>query len=161
RPGQPATLVWVEALDGGDTRKPAEYRDRVAILKAPFTGQPQELIRTTQRFQALSWGEKNGLALVSDYDRKRRWSRTLILNADDPGEAPRELWSRNVQDRYNDPGTPVLRGDAGGFGGGGGGGGGGMREGASGRRPILQSGDYIYLRGEGASAQGDRPFLKR
>src|SRR5262249_22482532 len=71
------------------------------------------------------------------------------------------LWSRNVQDRYNDPGTPVLRGDAGGFGGGGGGGGGGMREGASGRRPILQSGDYIYLRGEGASAQGDRPFLKR
>src|SRR5262249_54729918 len=29
------------------------------------------------------------------------------------------------------------------------------------RRPILQSGDYIYLRGEGASPQGDRPFLDR
>jgi dipeptidyl aminopeptidase/acylaminoacyl peptidase len=36
-----------------------------------------------------------------------------------------------------------------------------MREGGSGRHPILQSGDFIYLRGEGASPQGDRPFLSR
>jgi dipeptidyl aminopeptidase/acylaminoacyl peptidase len=156
---QPATLAWVEALDGGDTRKPAEYRDKLVSLKAAFTGQPQELIRTTQRFSGVLWCEKGGLALVSDFDRKRRWSRTVILNTDNPAEAPRELWSRNQQDRYKDPGTPVLRGDAGG--GFGGGGGGGMREGASGRHPILQSGDYIYLRGEGASPQGDRPFLSR
>jgi dipeptidyl aminopeptidase/acylaminoacyl peptidase len=157
RSDQPATLAWVEALDGGDTRKPAEYRDKLALLKAPFTGQPQELIRTPQRFAGVLWGEKDGLALVSDYERKRRWSRTLIVNADNSSEPPRELWGRNQQDRYKDPGSPILRGDTGGFGGGGGG---GMREGG-GRRPILQSGDYIYLRGEGASPQGDRPFLDR
>src|SRR5262249_33385196 len=159
RSDQPATIAWVEALDGGDTRKPAEYRDKLALLKAPFTGQPQALLRTTQRFAGVLWGAKDGLALVSDYDRKKRWSRTLIVNADNPSEAPRELWGRNQQDRYSDPGTPILRGDTGG--GFGGGGGGGMREGAAGRRPILQNGDYIYLRGEGASAQGDRPFLNR
>jgi len=158
RSDQPATLAWVEALDGGDTRKPAEYRDKLALLKAPFTGQPQELIRTTQRFAGVLWGEKDGLALVSDYDRKKRWSRTLIVNANNPSEAARELWGRNQQDRYSDPGTPMLRGDTGGgFGGGGGGG----REGGAGRRPIQQSGDYIYLRGEGASPKGDRPFLDR
>jgi dipeptidyl aminopeptidase/acylaminoacyl peptidase len=158
RSDQPATLAWVEALDGGDTRKAAEYRDKLVLLKAPFTSQPVELIRTTQRFAGVLWGEKDGVALVSDYDRKKRWSRTLIVNADNPSEAPRELWGRNQQDRYKDPGTPILRGDTGGgFGGGGGGG----REGGAGRRPILQSGDYIYLRGEGASPKGDRPFLDR
>ena len=39
-PAEPATLVWAEALDGGDLRTLAPQRDRLCVLQAPFTGPP-------------------------------------------------------------------------------------------------------------------------
>jgi dipeptidyl aminopeptidase/acylaminoacyl peptidase len=64
-----------------------------------------------------------------------------MLNADKP-VAPKLVWSRNQQDRYNDPGTPLMRV-------------------VKGQRAILQNGDWIYLSGNGSSPEGDRPFLDR
>jgi dipeptidyl aminopeptidase/acylaminoacyl peptidase len=143
RAGAGATLAWVEALDGGDTLKPAPLRDRVLMLKAPFSGQPLELTQTEQRFAGLEWGETNGLVLVSDFDRKRRWRRTFSLNADQPSQPAKEIWSRNALDHYRDPGSPVTR------------------ELAGGHRAILQTGNSIFLIGQGASPDGERPFLDR
>jgi dipeptidyl aminopeptidase/acylaminoacyl peptidase len=139
----PATLVWVEALDGGDPKEKAPYRDRVFLLKAPFQGEPAELAKTAHRFMGLSWGEKNGLALLRDFDRDRRWARTFLLNADKMYDTPHLLWERSVQDRYRDPGTPILR------------------RLANGASVLWQHGDAIFLQGQGASPQGDRPFLDR
>ena len=65
-----------------------------------------------------------------------------MLNANKPETPAKLVWSRNQQDRYNDPGTPVLRS-------------------VNGQRVMLQNGDSIYLNGTGASAEGDRPFLDR
>jgi dipeptidyl aminopeptidase/acylaminoacyl peptidase len=143
RPTAPDTLVWVEALDGGDPKKKVPYRDHLLMLKAPFTGSAEEMIKTEQRFAGMQWGERGGLLLVSDYDRDRRWLKTVIINADNLSEAPKPLWSRNAQDRYGDPGTPLTRVLP------------------NGERAILQNGDSIYLVGTGASAEGDRPFLDR
>lgn len=143
QPTAPATLLWVEALDGGDPKKKVPHRDRVMMLKAPFTESPGELAKTEHRFAGTQWGEKGGLLLVSDYDRDRRWIRTVIMNADKPGEPSKPLWSRSIQDRYGDPGTPLARVLP------------------NGERVILQNGDSIYLVGLGASAEGDRPFLDR
>jgi len=142
RPTEPATLIWVEALDGGDPKKKVSHRDRVLMLKAPFNGAPTELYKTEHRFAGIQFGEKAGLAFISDYDRDRRWSRTFMLNLD-RGETPKMIWSRNVQDRYADPGTPVTR----------------LLHGNT--RAILQDGDWILLNGAGASPEGDRPFLDR
>jgi dipeptidyl aminopeptidase/acylaminoacyl peptidase len=143
RPTEPATLVWVEALDEGDPRKQVPHRDRVLMLKAPFTGSPIEVLKLEHRFAGLRWGEKGGWAFVSDYDRRRRWVRTFLISPDDPTTAPRLVWSRNMQDRYNDPGTPVLRSLP------------------NGQRVIQQDGDWIFLIGTGASPEGERPFLDR
>ncbi|HYN24156.1 MAG TPA: prolyl oligopeptidase family serine peptidase [Pyrinomonadaceae bacterium] len=143
RPTEPATLVWVEALDGGDPKKKVAHRDRVLMLKAPFAGSPTELTRTEHRFAGSSWGEKDGVALVSDFDRDRRWVRTFMMSADKPGETPKLVWSRSIQDRYGDPGSPVTR----------------LLP--NGERAILQNGDWIFLVGTGASSEGDRPFLDR
>lgn len=143
RPTEPATLVWVKALDEGNPKKKVSHRDSVLMLKAPFTSQPTELFKTEQRFAGITWGEKNGLVFVSDYERDKRWVRTFMLNADKPGDAPKIVWSRNQQDRYNDPGTPL------------------MKTLANGQRAMLQNGDWIYLNGTGASQEGDRPFLDR
>ena len=92
QPTQPATLIWVEALDGGDPKKKVPHRDRLVTHKAPFTGQPTAWHKLEQRFAGLTWGEPD-IALLQDYDRDRRWTRTVLLHADDPGKKPREVCS--------------------------------------------------------------------
>ena len=141
RPDEPATLVWVKALDNGDPKKKVAHRDSILMLKAPFSGQPTELFQTENRFSNMNWGERDGLVLISEYERNKRWTRTFILHADKPDAAPKMIWSRNQQDRYNDPGTPVMR--------------------RGNDRMMVQDGDSIYLTGNGASPEGDRPFLDR
>jgi dipeptidyl aminopeptidase/acylaminoacyl peptidase len=141
RPSDPATLIWVKALDGGDPKKKVSHRDSVLMFKAPFAGQPIEIFKTEERFSSGGFSEK-GLVFVTDFERDKRWVRTFLVNADNPQTPAKLIWSRNRQDRYNDPGTPVTR-DLGG------------------KRAILQQGDWIYLTGAGASPDGDRPFLDR
>jgi dipeptidyl aminopeptidase/acylaminoacyl peptidase len=82
------------------------------------------------------------LLFVSDYDRDKRWVRTFVIDPDKSAGEAKLIWSRNQQDRYNDPGTPVGRVVAG-------------------QRVIEQNGDWIFLNGSGASRDGDRPFLDR
>ena len=142
RPNEPAALVWVKALDDGDPRKKAAHRDSVLTFKAPFTGEPVELFKTEHRFSGGGFGEKGTLVYFSDFDRDKRWQRTFVYYLDKPDVPPKLVSSRNQQDRYNDPGTPVTRV-------------------VSGQRAILQNGDFIYLTGAGASPEGARPFLDR
>ena len=40
-PTEAATLMWAEALDGGDPRKKITPRDKVMKFAAPFSGQPE------------------------------------------------------------------------------------------------------------------------
>ena len=143
RPTEPSTLVWVQAMDDGNPKKKVDFRDRVLMLKAPFTGQPVELTKIQHRFAGMLWGERDGLLFLNDYERDKRWVRTFMLNVDKPAEPPKIVWSRNQQDRYNDPGTPLTRISS------------------TGQRVLWQNGDSIYLTGNGASSEGDRPFLDR
>lgn len=143
---QPATIVWTEALDGGDPKNKVPFRDKVMSLTAPFTGQPAELGRTEWRFGGIAFTEK-GVALLTELDRISRRTRTWIL---EPGQEPRKLWDRKQDAAYDFPGTPVTRYDVGdrGFGG-------------RGDGLVIQTGDSIYLTGQGASKEGDRPFFDR
>jgi dipeptidyl aminopeptidase/acylaminoacyl peptidase len=68
------------------------------------------------------------------------------------GAEPRKVWEYKQDAAYDNPGTPVTRRENAGRGGGG-------REG--GGAAIIQKGDYIYVAGEGASPEGNRPFLDR
>ena len=45
-PTESATLIWAEALDGGDPRKKVTPRDKVMTLAAPFSAAPAELLKT-------------------------------------------------------------------------------------------------------------------
>jgi len=149
RQDQPAVAIWSEALDGGDMRNKAPFRDKVVSLAAPFRDAPTEVAKTEWRLAGLGFTEK-GIVLLSESDRVSRRTRTWILEA---GAAPRKLWDRRQDAAYSNPGNPVIRRDSGGggFGGGGGGGGG----------AIMQTGDFIYLTGQGSSPEGDRPFIDR
>jgi dipeptidyl aminopeptidase/acylaminoacyl peptidase len=138
----PASLVWTEALDGGDPVTPAERRDRIIRLGAPFTGVPSTVLDIQHR--CLGWydlDEPNRL-LLTEYDRDRRWLTSWLLDLADPGKR-RMIFDLSMDDAYGDPGTPlvVLRPD--------------------GSRTVLADGPAIYLRGDGATPDGDRPFFDR
>ncbi len=143
RPTEAASLVWVEALDKGDPKVVVPFRDRLLMLKAPFSAAPVEVVKTEQRFMGIQWGEKDGLALVRDFERGRRWIRVLMINADRPSEPARVVSSRDMRDRYKNPGTPLTRTLP------------------TGHRVLLQNGDFLFLSGQGSSPEGDRPFLDR
>ena len=141
RPTEPATLVWAEALDGGNPKTKVPYRDRLLLKQVGTTA--VELSKTEQRFNDLQWIEKGGLILISDYDPDRHWTRTFVLNADDRSVTPRVLWDMSMDDRYKNPGYPVYH----------------LLP--TGAWAVIQQNGWIYLDGNGSSPEGDRPFLDR
>lgn len=138
RPGVPATLVWAEALDGGDPRSRADHQDRVVTSTAPFSD-VTELARLVKRYAGVVW-DPQGTGLLDEYDRERRRVKTWIVGG---RAAPVLLFDRSREDRYGDPGSPL------------------MRLTPTGDPALVRSGDWIYLAGVGSSPQGDRPFLDR
>ena len=142
QPLVPSSLVWVEAQDGGDPTKKVKEREKLMTLSAPFTAQPSELTRLKQRFAGLDWTGRKGVALVTEYDRDRRWRTTSLVDLKAPA-ATKVVFDRSANDAYGDPGDPVLE----------------TRP--TGERVALSDGDSIYLAGDGASEAGDRPFLDR
>jgi len=143
RPTDPATLVWAEALDGGDWNVKVPARDRVMMLKAPFNTAAIEIARTEQRFAGYSWSERASVALLSEYDNNRHWVRSFIVDVDTPQQKPRLLWDMSTDEKYAHPGSPVRRQLPNGF------------------SVVRLDGDAIYLSGNGASPEGDRPFLDK
>jgi dipeptidyl aminopeptidase/acylaminoacyl peptidase len=153
-PNEPSSLMYVEALDGGNPREKVPHRDRLLALAAPFTGEPTEIVKTEERFSGIQFGKD--FALVEDNARLTKIVRTFKVDPKNPSAEAKLVWSRNSQDRYKDPGRPVsVNGGGGGRGGGGGGRGGG------GGGKLVQAGESILLQGEGASPSGDHPFLDR
>ena len=143
RDDAPATLVWAEALDGGDAGKEVAERDRLYMLPAPFSGEKKPLVTLALRYSGLTWGSDD-LALVDEFWWKTRKTRTWMIK---PGKGesakPEILWDRSFEDRYSDPGYPETR----------------LNEY---NRPVLltvDGGRKIFLAGEGASPEGDRPFF--
>ena len=141
-PQKPSTLVWVEALDDGDPKKEVEHRDRIMVHTAPFAEVPSILTRVQHRFSSIGWTQNDGQSLISDYDRDRRWTRTVLHDATGAAE-DRVLVDRSVRDAYGDPGRPLydLRPD--------------------GTYVIPVEGNAIFLSGSGATPEGYRPFMQR
>ncbi|HKC81056.1 MAG TPA: hypothetical protein VKB91_07650, partial [Gemmatimonadaceae bacterium] len=146
RPDVPATLVMVEALDKGNPRNTVPKRDQVSLLSAPFTEVATPFVQTEYRFGGISWVSPNTAFLV---DRLSRGAKQRVWQIDPSapnGGVPKLIWDRSAEDRYSDPGTWVL-----------------VQDTATNRLMPLRSSDgrYLYLRGNGASPEGDRPFLDR
>lgn len=153
-PNKPATLVWVEALDDGDPKKKVQERDKVMWIHSPFAGEPVELARTEKRFAGIAFGERGDFAILRDFDRDTLRERTWFFNpsptpekewtfhSDKPNEKTL-VWDLSRQDRYHNPGAPVLWPLS------------------NGHSAVMQQSNFIFLMGAGASPDGERPFLDR
>jgi dipeptidyl aminopeptidase/acylaminoacyl peptidase len=141
RSDAPATVSWVEAGDGGDPRKDAAIRDTLFLLDAPFSGSPRKLADLPFRFSYLVWGSGR-LALIEEARWKDRKRIILAVSPDAPA-APVKLFEGSFEDRYHDPGEPFEVKNAAG-------------------KYVLQTtagSRGIYLHAQGASPEGDRPFV--
>ena len=143
RDDAPSTLAWVETVDGGDSRRAADWRDRVDILAAPFSGEPRTLAVLAYRLADLTWCDGKR-ALVTEIWRKTHRVRTWLVRPDGAGAGKaRLLFDRSLEDRYGDPGEPLMAKNAYG-------------------RAVLRTaagGKRIFFIGAGASPEGDRPFF--
>ncbi len=143
RADRPATLYWAEAQDGGDSRMEAEVRDHVMMLDAPFTAEPTAIAALGLRYGGVQWSE-DGFALVSESWFSTRQRRTYRFDPDSPGDMDL-VFDVSMEDRYNDPGFPVMHSTEAGT-------------------AVLQTADggrSIFLSGGGASPEGNRPFLRK
>ncbi len=141
-PMRPATLLWVYALDDGDPKKEVPHRDAWVALPAPFEAEPTELWRTEHRARGIEHFRSPTHFVFSDYDRDRRWTRSTVVDVAHP-ETAKVIEDRSVRDRYADPGRLVLEPRPGGI------------------KVILQRGDWVFRRGQGASKDGVFPFLSQ
>ena len=107
RSDKPSTLVFAEALDGGDPENEVEYRDMVYTLDAPFTGEPRPLVKTINRYRYIQWGNDD-IAIVNDNWWNTRNTKAYIIDPSEPGKEPVLLFDRNYQDVYSDPGSFVT-----------------------------------------------------
>ena len=106
RNDKPATLVWTEALDGGDPEIEVPFRDEVFMQDAPFSGKITSLLKTKDRFRYIQWGNDN-TALAHDYWWNTRNTRTYLFNPSNNKQEPKIVFDRNYQDVYNNPGNFV------------------------------------------------------
>ncbi len=142
RADAPASLYWVEALDGGDPAAEADFREQIFTLDAPFTGEPKPGFKLSLRYGGISWG-RDDFALVSESWRSTRLGRIHVFKPNDPSADPTLLIERSTEDRYNNPGSFQFTNNQYG-------------------RGVLQfdrRGRKLYLAGQGASPEGDRPFV--
>lgn len=144
RGDEPSTVVWVEALDGGVGRTKMAYVDAVFALSAPFDGSRNLMLRSQYRLANVRWANSK-LALYSDMSQATQRTRTFRFNPSDLSKEPELLVDRSTNDLYNDQGTPISIKNSYGS-------------------TVLYTGkanNELLFAGNGASPDGDMPFLNR
>jgi dipeptidyl aminopeptidase/acylaminoacyl peptidase len=140
RADRPATLYWVEALDGGDPEKEVEYRDELFQLESPFAGQGKSMAKTINRFAGIIWGDEQ-VAVLLDMWWNTRNQKTYLFDPSNPNRKPEIISDRSNQDAYNDPGSFDTKRNV------------------YGRNVLRIDKNKAYLIGDGFSEKGQFPFV--
>ena len=137
----PASVYFTVAQDKGDPKVKADVRDRVFLVDAPFSAEPRAIYDAAFRFTGFTWGNTS-TALATE-----RWwqTRKIVTRLVNPSAsfATTPLFDRSFEDRYANPGEPNTKPNQYG------------REVLN----ILPSNDIMLVNTQGASPEGDRPFV--
>ncbi|WP_203293213.1 S9 family peptidase [Luteirhabdus pelagi] len=140
RSDKPATLVYAEALDGGDPETDVEYRDVVYEVPAPFTARGRQILQTKNRFSGITWGDDEH-AIAYDYWWNNRNTKTYLFNPSSMNLEPTIISDRNYQDQYSDPGNFVTERNE------------------WGESVLIMNKGNAYLMGNGYTEEGQFPFV--
>lgn len=144
RSDKPSTIYWVEALDGGNPKgKTLEYYDAVYQLEAPFTGEKQEVVKTTMRYGGITWCDDQFAILSQRLSSKR----INTISSFKPGDnaSVKEIFSWSSNDSYANPGRIVTS------------------KNSYGRSVVFTDKTHsrLMLQSSGASPEGEFPMLYR
>ncbi len=141
RSDKPSTLIWCDAPDGGNPLKPAEFRDQLFQSDYPFE-ESKTICYLKNRFSNIIFG-MDTFAIVSDYWRKDRNTKTYSINPSLHEQAPKIIFDRSSEDFYSNPGYFSTKYN-------------------NYNREVLQfskDGKNLYLIGQGYSPDGNKPFI--
>ena len=140
RADKPASLYYVEALDGGDQSVSAEFRDMLYTWDAPFNSEPKPLVKVPQRFAGVTWGDDN-TAVLRDMWYDTRMTSVYLFSPSQISSEPKLINKRNRQDIYSDPGTFETK------------------KNEFGRYVLAIENGNLLLIGDGYSKEGQFPFI--
>ncbi|MFZ4058526.1 MAG: prolyl oligopeptidase family serine peptidase [Ferruginibacter sp.] len=136
---EPARVVWIEPLDSGLINNKMPFHDIAYYEDAPFNIAPVELVRTANRIGNIAPINEE-MYLVTENSRAKH--RQQLSKVNSLSHKVEVLIDRSTDDAYNDPGTPITK------------------KNQFNRNVIkLRADGTILMRGNGASANGDMPFL--
>jgi dipeptidyl aminopeptidase/acylaminoacyl peptidase len=139
---KPSSIVWVEALDGGDQSTDAEFRDEIFQMDVPAYGDVKSLIKLKNRFLRIDWCDDEH-AVAYDWWWNSRNMKSYLFNPSDPESESTIISDRNYQDRYNDPGQfAAYRNQYGHY-------------------VLINEKNNFFLIGEGFSEEGQFPFINK
>ncbi|MEM9077366.1 MAG: prolyl oligopeptidase family serine peptidase [Bacteroidota bacterium] len=142
REDKPSTLIYVQALDGGDPENEVEYRDEVFQLEAPFNDQGTSLIKLKNRYYQIEWGNDD-TAVAYDYWWNTRNLKGYLFDPSNASKEPKIIEDRNYQDVYGDPGSFVTK------------------RSKYGTDVLAMDGNSAYLLGDGFTKEGQFPFVDK
>lgn len=136
RKDRDATLVYTQAADEGDPEKQVDNRDELYQLSEPFDLEQAEKIFSGKfRIRDIHWGDT--FTIIEEQWRKDRSSRLSLINSEN-NQLIDVISDRKSEDTYSDPGEFLLGKDG---------------------LLLTQEESTVFTAGQGASAEGDRPFL--
>lgn len=138
RDDAPSTLVYAEALDGGDQAKSVDFRDEIFLWEAPFSANPKSFFKTKQRYSGTDWSNSD-YAVVSESWYDTRNTKSYLINLKD--NSSKIIEDRNFQDVYSDPGRFNNTRNQ------------------YGRNVIDVENNKAYLVGDGFTKEGQKPFI--
>ena len=141
RNDEAATVIWSMPLDSGLIKNKMEFHDAVYSLAAPFTGNAEELFKTSMRYRGITWGNENFAWVTEALQGKQ----ALKVSRYNPSAGTMEtLFQRNTTDAYSNPGSPVTE------------------KNKFNRNVIRVSNNSLLLNNTvGSSPAGDLPFLAK
>ncbi|HRB27227.1 MAG TPA: prolyl oligopeptidase family serine peptidase [Niabella sp.] len=140
RTDKPASLYFIEALNGGDPAKPVDHRDQLFIWEAPFDHAPIPILKTINRASRVIWGNDD-VAVIYDNWYDTRNIKTYLFNPAQSSLTPQIISDRNIQDIYSDPGNFETK------------------ENEYGKRVLAIENGHLILVGEGFTKEGQFPFI--
>jgi len=140
RSDKPSTLVFVEALDGGDPSVKTDFRDMLYSWDAPFNTNPKPMVKIPQRYGGIIWGDGQ-TAILRDSWYETRMTSTYMFSPDAADASLRLFNNRNMQDVYSDPGSFVTK------------------KNIYGRYTLAIDNGKLFLTGDGFTKEGQFPFV--
>ncbi len=141
RSDKPASLIYVQALDGGDPAVGVDHRDELLELKAPFAGEGRSLVKLINRYAGIDWGGDHA-AIAYDRWWDTRNAKVYVFDPAQTEGSPKVLFDRSYQDSYSDPGDFVTTRNA------------------YGSEVLALEGSRAFLIGEGFTERGQFPFAR-